>query len=181
MNYELYMGEALAEAQAAVARGDRPHAAVAVLDEAMVARGRDKVRESNDPTAHAVVVALAATIAGPALAQSTSTENEAPTTLSAITVWLCGNPDMLALFELPGQGLAFLAASTAFVVDIVVSIAVSLVTEPKPVSELKGLVYSETPKEDLVDPDEAGRPWYQRTLPLAAIAAVMVLILNFAF
>ena len=35
---------------------------------------------------HAVVVALAATVAGPALAQSTSTENEAPTTLSAITV-----------------------------------------------------------------------------------------------
>ena len=44
MNYELYMGEALAEAQAAVARGDRPHAAVAVLDDAMVARGRAKGR-----------------------------------------------------------------------------------------------------------------------------------------
>jgi tRNA(adenine34) deaminase len=58
MNYELYMGEALAEARAAVARGDRPHAAVAVLDEAMVARGRDKVRETDDPTAHAVIVAL---------------------------------------------------------------------------------------------------------------------------
>jgi tRNA(adenine34) deaminase len=58
MNYELYMGEALAEAQAAVARGARPHAAVAVLDEAMVARGRDRVRETDDPTAHAVVVAL---------------------------------------------------------------------------------------------------------------------------
>lgn len=58
MNYELYMGEALAEAQAAVARGDRPHAAVAVLDDAMVARGRDRVRETDDPTAHAVVVAL---------------------------------------------------------------------------------------------------------------------------
>jgi tRNA(adenine34) deaminase len=58
VNYELYMGEALAEARAAVARGDRPHAAVAVLDEAMVARGRDKVRELDDPTAHAVVIAL---------------------------------------------------------------------------------------------------------------------------
>jgi tRNA(adenine34) deaminase len=58
VNYELYMGEALAEARAAVARGDRPHAAVAVLDEAMVARGHDRVRESDDPTAHAVVVAL---------------------------------------------------------------------------------------------------------------------------
>jgi tRNA(adenine34) deaminase len=58
VNYELYMGEALAEARAAVARGERPHAAVAVMDEAMVARGSDRVVETNDPTAHAVVLAL---------------------------------------------------------------------------------------------------------------------------
>ena len=58
MNYELYMGEALAEAKAAVARGERPHAAVAVLDEAMVARAHDRVHESDDPTAHAVILAL---------------------------------------------------------------------------------------------------------------------------
>jgi tRNA(adenine34) deaminase len=58
MNYELYRGEALEEARAAVARGERPHAAVAVLDEAMVARGHDRVLETDDPTAHAVVVAL---------------------------------------------------------------------------------------------------------------------------
>jgi tRNA(adenine34) deaminase len=58
MNYELYMGEALAEAKAALARGERPHAAVAVLDEAMVARAHDRVAETDDPTAHAVVVAL---------------------------------------------------------------------------------------------------------------------------
>jgi len=58
MNYELFMGEALAEARAAAARGERAHAAVAVLDEAMVARGHDRVVETNDPTAHAVIVAL---------------------------------------------------------------------------------------------------------------------------
>ncbi|HXI45116.1 MAG TPA: nucleoside deaminase [Candidatus Acidoferrales bacterium] len=58
MNYELYMGEALAEARAALARGERPHAAVAVLDEAMVARAHDRVQETDDPTAHAVIVAL---------------------------------------------------------------------------------------------------------------------------
>jgi len=58
VNYELYMGEALAEARAAIARGERPHAAVAVLDEAMVARGHDRVSETDDPTAHAVIVAL---------------------------------------------------------------------------------------------------------------------------
>jgi tRNA(adenine34) deaminase len=58
MNYELFMGEALAEAQLAASRGERPIAAVAVVDEAMVARAHDRVEESNDPTAHAVVVAL---------------------------------------------------------------------------------------------------------------------------
>jgi tRNA(adenine34) deaminase len=58
MNYELFMGEALAEARTASARGERPIAAVAVVDEAMVARAHDRVQESNDPTAHAVVVAL---------------------------------------------------------------------------------------------------------------------------
>jgi tRNA(adenine34) deaminase len=58
VNYELYMGEALAEARSAVAWGERPHAAVAVVDEAMVARAHDRVHESDDPTAHAVVLAL---------------------------------------------------------------------------------------------------------------------------
>jgi tRNA(adenine34) deaminase len=58
VNYELFMGEALAEARAALSRGERPVAAVAVVDEAMVARAHDRVQESNDPTAHAVVVAL---------------------------------------------------------------------------------------------------------------------------
>ena len=58
MNYELFMGEALAEARNAIAQGERPNAAVAVVDEAMVARAHDRVEESNDPTAHAVVMAL---------------------------------------------------------------------------------------------------------------------------
>jgi tRNA(adenine34) deaminase len=58
MNYELFMGEALAEARNAIAHGERPNAAVAVVDEAMVARAHDRVLESNDPTAHAVVVAI---------------------------------------------------------------------------------------------------------------------------
>src|SRR6476661_5669110 len=99
-------------------------------------------------------------------------------TLSAIAV------DRLAaagVIDLPGQGAAFLAASTAFVVDIVLSVVVSLVTKPKPASELKGLVYSETPKEDRTDPDEASMPWWRRTAPLAGIALAMVVVLNIAF
>jgi tRNA(adenine34) deaminase len=58
MNYELFMGEALEEAKLALARGERPVAAVAVVDEAMVVRAHDRMQETNDPTAHAVVVAL---------------------------------------------------------------------------------------------------------------------------
>ena len=58
MNYELFMGEAIAEGRLALQRGERPGAAVAVLDEAMVARAHDQVRALGDPTAHAIVVAL---------------------------------------------------------------------------------------------------------------------------
>ncbi len=58
MNYELFMGEALAEGRVALAAGRRPIAAVAVVNDAMVARAHDRVEESNDPTAHTVVVAL---------------------------------------------------------------------------------------------------------------------------
>ena len=80
-----------------------------------------------------------------------------------------------------GQGAAFVAAGVAFVVDAVLSAAVSAVTRPKPAEELRGLVYSETPREDLVDPEEKRHPWYQRTLPLAGISLVMVIILNIIF
>ena len=97
---------------------------------------------------------------------------------SAVAVW---SANQWGPLDLPGQGAAFLAAATAFVVDIVLSVVVSLGTEPKPAAELKGLVYSETPREDLVDPHEAGYPWYRRTLPLAGVALVMVIALNAAF
>ena len=80
-----------------------------------------------------------------------------------------------------GQGAAFVAAGAAFVVDIVLSIVVSLVTKPKPVSELRGLVYSETPRADLVDEKESSYPWYRRTLPLAGVSLVLVTVLNIIF
>ena len=102
-------------------------------------------------------------------------------TLAAITVWVLGNPNLVGVFQLPGQGLAFVAASTAFVVDVIVSVIVSSFTEPKPYSELRGLVYSETPKEELRDPQEATMPWYRRTVPLAVLALAMVVVLNFLF
>lgn len=106
-------------------------------------------------------------------------------TLSAVLVAFLSNDAFgsasWGVIDVSGQGAAFIAAGAAFVVDIVLSIAISLVTEPRPASELKGLVYSETPKEDLVDADEASLPWYQRTLPLAGIALAMVVVLNVIF
>ena len=58
MNYELFMGEALAEAELALAGGERPNAAIAVVDEAMVVRAHDRVQETNDPDGPRGVVAL---------------------------------------------------------------------------------------------------------------------------
>lgn len=58
MNYELFMGEALAEARQAAARGAPAVGAIAVVDDAMVARGSNRVGEGGDPTAHAVIGVL---------------------------------------------------------------------------------------------------------------------------
>jgi tRNA(Arg) A34 adenosine deaminase TadA len=58
MNYELFMGEALAEARQSAQRGAPAVGAIAVMNEAMVARGSNRVGEANDPTAHAVIAAL---------------------------------------------------------------------------------------------------------------------------
>jgi tRNA(Arg) A34 adenosine deaminase TadA len=58
MNYELFMGEALAEARVALEQGKTPVGAVAVVNDAMVARAHDRSGETGDPTAHAVVTAL---------------------------------------------------------------------------------------------------------------------------
>ena len=52
------MGAALAEAKAAIASGNKGDGAVAVLDEAMIARGHNQVQTTGDPTAHAVMVVL---------------------------------------------------------------------------------------------------------------------------
>jgi SSS family solute:Na+ symporter len=99
-------------------------------------------------------------------------------TLAAVTVWVV---NQVGLISLPGQGAAFVAAGAAFVVDIVVSVLVSLVTAPKPVAELAGLVYSETPREQRTDPAAGRLPWYQSPVKLAGISLVLVIALNVIF
>ncbi|WP_051163590.1 sodium:solute symporter family protein [Nocardia brevicatena] len=96
---------------------------------------------------------------------------------SAIVVFVLHE---MGAFHLSGQGASFVAAGVAFVVDIAVSVTVTAVTTPKPATELVGLVYSQTPREQRTDPEAAILPWYQRPVLLAGIALVMVIALNIA-
>ncbi len=100
-------------------------------------------------------------------------------TASAITVWLLSQAGVLGL---TGQGISFVAAGTAFVVDIAVSVGVSLATAPKPEAQLVGLVYSLTPKESLKHDetgDDAG--WYRKPGLLAGIVLILTIVLNIVF
>jgi solute:Na+ symporter, SSS family len=59
---------------------------------------------------------------------------------------------------------------------LLVTVVVSLMTQPKPESELHNLVYGIT---DV--PHEFGVPWYKRPGPLAIVVAVALAILNLIF
>src|SRR5262249_42091671 len=56
--HETYMREALALAAEAGESGEVPVGAVVVLDDAVIGRGANRPIASNDPTAHAEIVAL---------------------------------------------------------------------------------------------------------------------------
>ena len=106
-------------------------------------------------------------------------------TLAAILVAILSEDSLgelsTGVLPLSGQGAAFAAAGAAFVVDIVVSVAVTMVTRPREYSELKGLVYSLTPKEDFRDEKAHELAWYQKPVLLASIALAMVIGLNAVF
>lgn len=61
MNYELFMAEAIAEARRGGEEGEDPVGAVAVIDDAMIARDHDRIQLEQDPTAHAVLLTVQAT------------------------------------------------------------------------------------------------------------------------
>ncbi|WP_328392580.1 sodium:solute symporter family protein [Nocardia sp. NBC_00416] len=96
-------------------------------------------------------------------------------TAVAVTIFILNETEVISL---SGQGASFVAAGAAFVVDILVSVIVTLVTVPRPAAELVGLVYSETPRALRTDPEAATLPWYQRPVLLAGIALVIVIVLN---
>ncbi|NEA35774.1 sodium:solute symporter family protein [Streptomyces sp. SID13031] len=100
-------------------------------------------------------------------------------TSTAILVFILSETGVI---NLPGQGASFVGAGAAFVVDILVSILVSMATRPKSDEELKGLVYSLTPKEDRTEVAEEGdHGWYRKPTVLAGISLAMVVVLNIVF
>ena len=79
------------------------------------------------------------------------------------------------------QMVNFYGAITAFVADLVVTVIVSMVTRPKPVSELAGLVWG---VHDPNAPDPASVPkpvWWKSPKLLGGIALGMVLVLSIIF
>ena len=104
-------------------------------------------------------------------------------TASAVIYWYVSQftDTTAAVFNLPGQGTAFVAASLAFVTAVIVAIIVSMFTAPKPSEELVGFVYSETPKDVRTDSTEAAMPWYRQTVPLGVLCMVLVVALNIIF
>ena len=99
-------------------------------------------------------------------------------TLAALSVNILLWSGVIAL---PGQGGAFLAATVAFLTDVIVTIVVSQFTQPKPDAELRGFVYALTPKEDRTDPHLHEMPVWRRPVPLAIVAGVLVVTLNVVF
>lgn len=77
-----------------------------------------------------------------------------------------------------GSGLsqAFNMAWIAFTVNLFVNILVSLLTKPKKDADMKGLVYSLTPKVWA-----STGPWYSKPLTLAVLVIIVCLALNFIF
>ncbi|HZX08430.1 sodium:solute symporter family transporter, partial [Kribbella sp.] len=100
-------------------------------------------------------------------------------TATAILVFVLSKNGVI---NLPGQGASFVGAGAAFAVDIVVSVLVSLVTTPKRDTELVGLVYSLTPKEQRTEVAVAGDGgWYRKPVLLAGISLAMTIALNIIF
>jgi SSS family solute:Na+ symporter len=73
-------------------------------------------------------------------------------------------------------GQTFWTAISAFVTCFAVTIAVSLLTRPRAYDELRGLVYSLTPK-----PEEAETVWYKRPAALAVAVLALTVVLNIIF
>ncbi len=75
----------------------------------------------------------------------------------------------------------FWGAGIAFAADVIVTVAVTLFTKPRPENELRGLVWSLTPKSDREVASGRDKIWWRNPIVLAAGALALVVILNIIF
>jgi solute:Na+ symporter, SSS family len=73
----------------------------------------------------------------------------------------------------------FWGAIVAFSLDAVVTVVVSLLTQPKPVRELDGLVWGMAAEQP--EPTAEERVWWRRPMVLGAIVLALVVVLNIIF
>ncbi|MGZ3763951.1 MAG: sodium:solute symporter family protein [Mucilaginibacter sp.] len=73
-------------------------------------------------------------------------------------------------------GQAFTIAWVSFLVCFIVTILISLITEPRPENELIGLVYSLTPKQR-----DKSKVWYKNPLWLGILILIITIIFNIIF
>ncbi len=76
---------------------------------------------------------------------------------------------------------SFWQAIIAFLADAVVMVVVSLVTTPKPVEELQGLVWGSANKDAEADIDERDKLWWRSPTLLGGVALAMLVVLNIVF
>ncbi len=82
-----------------------------------------------------------------------------------------------AAFTYPSElAQTFWTAIVAWLTCFIVTIIVSMLTAPRPESELAGLVYSLTPRVS-----EAGIPWIRQPVTLGIIVLALTLVLNIIF
>ena len=103
-------------------------------------------------------------------------------TLSSVGMFVLvkSDPDMLALVALSSHAKAMAEdmyrALWSWLICVIVTVVVSLATKPKPVSELRGLVYGVT---DL--PKEGSLPLLQKPIFWAGVALALFLVLQWMF
>ena len=96
-------------------------------------------------------------------------------TLASIAIWVAEQFfNVLPLGS--SEGSSMWRALIAWAICFVITIIVSLFTKPKPEAELKGLVYSLTPKVQVNK-----TVWYKRPMVLVVAIAVIFVVLNVIF
>ena len=98
-------------------------------------------------------------------------------TLGAAVAYYANKWDIVSLGS--DQSAAFWGAIAAFVADAVVTVIVSIFTQPKPDSELQGLVYGMANEEEAAEAEESA--WYRSPQLLGFGALGLTAALSFLF